>query len=269
MWIIDFGVAMPEREAAEFEAPYEYAKKHVKPTRVGKREARTNEQWWIFQWARPMMRAAISGLPRYIVTPEVSKHRIFAWQSPPTVADKNLVVIARSDDATFGVLHSRFHELWSLALCTWLGVGNDPRYTPTATFETFPFPPGLAPAATASGAHRGSHVDAIAAAAGALVELRERWLNPPEWIERVPEIVPGYPDRTRAKPGHEADLKRRTLTNLYNERPSWLVHAHQALDLAVARTYGWNDYTPDTPDEEILRRLLVLNVERSAQTSTN
>ena len=53
-----------------------------------------------------------------------------------------------------------------------------------------------------------------------LVEARDGWLNPMEWIDRVPEVVPGYPDRIIAKPGQEANLKRRTLTNLYNERPA-------------------------------------------------
>ena len=52
------------------------------------------------------------------------------------------LVVARDDDTAFGILHSRFHEVWSLRLGTWLGKGNDPRYTPTTTFETFPFPPG-------------------------------------------------------------------------------------------------------------------------------
>lgn len=90
--------------------------------------------------------------------------------------------------------------------------------------------------------------------------MRENWLNPPEWTERIPEVVPGYPDRIVAKPGHEAELKKRTLTNLYNQRPAWLDNAHKALDAA----YGWRDYTPDLPDEEILRRLLALNLERKA-----
>ncbi len=92
----------------------------------------------------------------------------------------------------------------------------------------------------------------IAAAARRLNELRENWLNPPEWTERIPEVVPGYPDRIVAKPGHEAELKKRTLTNLYNQRPAWLDNAHRALDAAVAAAYGWHDYTPDLPDEEIL-----------------
>jgi hypothetical protein len=68
-----------------------------------------------------------------------------------------------------------------------------------------------------------------------------------------------------AKSGHEADLKKRTLTNLYNTRPAWLANAHRELDMAVAAAYGWTDCTPDMPDEEILRRLLALNLERAKQ----
>lgn len=267
-WIIDFGTDMPEADACLYEAPFAYAKQHVQPTRVGKREARTNDMWWLFQWSRPLMRRAIAGLPRFIVTPEVSKHRVFAWIAPPIVPDKNLTVIARADDVTFGILHSRFHELWSLRLGT--ALEDRPRYTPTTTFETFPFPAGMTPRDTAPGAGRGAPCMApqiaaanIAAAARRLNELREAWLNPPEWTERIPEVVPGYPDRIVAKPGHEAELKKRTLTNLYNVRPAWLANAHQALDAAVAAAYGWDDYTPDMPDEEILRRLLALNLERA------
>lgn len=51
---------------------------------------------------------------------------------------------------------------------------------------------------------------------------------------------------------------------LYNARPAWLVNAHRELDQAVAAAYGWEDYTPEMPDEEILRRLLALNLERSS-----
>lgn len=72
----------------------------------------------------------------------------------------------------------------------------------------------------------------------------------------------GYPAHPVAKPGHEADLKKRTLTNLYNARPAWLDNAHKVLDAAVAKAYGWNDYVPEMPDEEILRRLLVMNLAR-------
>jgi hypothetical protein len=73
-----------------------------------------------------------------------------------------------------------------------------------------------------------------------------------------------YPDRIVARPGFEAELAKRTLTNLYNQRPAWLAQAHAALDAAVAAAYGWPDITPATPDDELLRRLLALNRERAA-----
>ncbi len=58
----------------------------------------------------------------------------------------------------------------------------------------------------------------------------------------------------------QPELKKRTLTNLYNERPTWLDNAHKRLDRAVFAAYGW---PADLPDEEILKNLLALNLERS------
>jgi hypothetical protein len=72
--------------------------------------------------------------------------------------------------------------------------------------------------------------------------------------------VRAYPDRIIPKPEHAAELKKRTLTNLYNQRPAWLDQAHRALDEAVAAAYGW---PADLSDDEVLRRLLALNRERA------
>lgn len=55
-------------------------------------------------------------------------------------------------------------------------------------------------------------------------------------------------------------LAKRTLTNLYNERPAWLMNAHAKLDNAVAAAYGFD---PDLTDEQILENLLALNIERA------
>jgi hypothetical protein len=111
------------------------------------------------------------------------------------------------------------------------------RYTPSTTFETYPFPwtPGKEPTGD-------PRVEVIATAARRLVELRDAWLS---------EAGLGA-----------AELKKRTLTNLYNERPTWLSNAHIKLDAAVAAAYGW---PADLGDEEILARLLALNLERAAQ----
>jgi type II restriction/modification system DNA methylase subunit YeeA len=113
---------------------------------------------------------------------------VFAWLDATVGADKNLVVVARDDEITLGILHSRFHEAWALGLCTWLGVGNDPRYTPSTTFETFPFPDGLTPNIPAADYANDPRAQAIAAAASALVEARDRWLNPAELVDRIPEV---------------------------------------------------------------------------------
>ncbi|MEI9423381.1 hypothetical protein O7A70_19615 [Mesorhizobium sp. Cs1299R1N1] len=213
----------------------------------------------------PGLKGRMAGLNRAIVTPRVSKHRVFVWISSDTLPDSAVVAIARDDDTTFGILHSRFHELWSLRMGTWLGVGNDPRYTPTSTFETFPFPEGLAPQKPAD-QHPISAV-AISAAAKRLNELRENWLNPADLVRREPEVVLGYPDRIVPVDDNAAViLSKRTLTNLYNERPAWLQHAHNALDDAVAAAYGW---PANLSDEEVLSRLFALNQERaSAQVAT-
>jgi hypothetical protein len=154
-----------------------------------------------------------------------------------------------------------------------------PRYTPTTCFETFPFPwpPGREPAGD-------PRVEAIAAAAQELDALRRRWLDPPEWTREEVLEFPGSCDGPWARLVHDPDargigtvrwprtvprdpdcaakLKARTLTNLYNARPTWLDLAHRALDEAVFAAYAW---PPDLPDEQLLDRLLALNQDRAAK----
>jgi type II restriction/modification system DNA methylase subunit YeeA len=274
-WVVDFGLDMTENDASLYEKPFAIVQEQVAPARLAGNDKGQAKRWWLHARPSPKYRAALKSLPRLIVSPCVSKHRLFVFLAPNELADHGLAVIARADDLTFGILHSRFHELWSLRLCTYLGVGNDPRYTPSTTFETFPFPEGMTPRDTATKTGQASPpcmagdilAENIAAAARRLNELREAWLNPVEWVDWVitpEEEKAGFPKRPVAKPGHEAELKKRTLTNLYNARPAWLDLAHKELDKAVAAAYGWTDYTPEMADDEILRRLLTLNLERSA-----
>ena len=275
IWVIDFGVTMSEADASLYEMPFAHVVECVKPEREKNNREAYRKFWWRHAEARPNMRKELAPLVRYIATPAVSKHRLFAFLSGKVLPDQATLAITRADDTTFGILHSRFHELWSLGMCTWMGVGNDPRYTPTTCFETFPFPAHLTPKDTANwravipaDCPVKGVAEKIAAAAEKLNSLREAWLNPPEWVEWVitpEEEKAGFPKRPVAKPGHEADVKKRTLTNLYNARPAWLDMAHKELDAAVAEAYGWMDYTPEMSDEEILRRLLALNLERSAK----
>ncbi len=264
-WIIDFGPKMNEKDAQLYEAPFRYVETHVKPTRIELRRQWHRTKWWLHGDPRPAMRVALQALTRFIITSRVSKHRLFVWCDPVILPDSATVAIGRDDDTTFGILHSRFHEVWSLGLCTWLGVGNDPRYTPSTTFETFPFPAGLTPNIPAATYASDPRAVKIGGAAKRLNELREAWLNPPDLVKRVPEVVPGFPDRVLpVSENAAATLKKRTLTNLYNERPAWLVNAHRELDAAVAAAYGW---PAGITDDDALGRLLALNQERSTARS--
>ena len=260
-WVVDFGWNMSERDAALYEEPFRWVREHVYPMRQQNPRAVRREFWYRHFEPPQRMWRALTGLPRYIATPQVAKYRLFVWCDVRVCPDKQLVVIARDDDTTFGLLHSRFHELWSLRLCTWLGKGNDPRYTPSTTFETFPFPAGLTPDMPAAEYAADPRAIAVAEAARRVVELRDRWLNPPEWVEWVEEPVPGYPQRPTPRDEDAAKaLKKRTLTNLYNTRPRWLADAHATLDAAVAGAYGW---PAEITDDDALRQLLALNKNRT------
>ena len=135
MWIIDFG-DMTFEDAVLYVAPFEYVNERVRPQR--EKSKSTILAWWLHERPRPEMRQALEGLNRYIATPTVAKHRLFVWLPSEVLPDHQLIAVALDDDYTFGVLHSRFHEVWALVRGTHLGV--TPRYTPTTCFETYPFP---------------------------------------------------------------------------------------------------------------------------------
>jgi hypothetical protein len=232
LWTIDFAI-MPFEEAAQYEKPFEYVRKHVLPIRETRRDDYRG-MWWQYARPRPEMRAALQGKNRYIATPGVSKHRLFVWASQEVLCNQGTLVFARDDDAFFGILHSRFHEVWALKLGTRLETR--PRYTPTTSFETFPFPADFL-SSDSRFPTPDSRFTVIADTARDLVQKRDRWLNP--------------------EGASVAELKTRTLTKLYNARPAWLADCHARLDAAVAAAYGW---PADLTDDAILERLLALNL---------
>lgn len=287
-WIIDFGVEEAEAVAAGYEAPFAHVEREVKPKRIGNRQPRRAHFWWLHGDVGARVRHSVLHLPRYLATPLLTKHRMFAWLDRHFLPDHQLIVFARSDDYFFGVLHSSIHELWARRMGTQLREAESGfRYTPTTCFETFPlpWPPGEEPTVdspspprgegggegSASGAQRGpdphpiplpgrergpEFVRRIAAAAKTLNDQRERWLNPPEWIEPIARAVDleddfhDIPVEARklirqsaimAKAAKDPNLKKRTLTNLYNERPTWLRLAHLELDRAVLAAYAHMD----------------------------
>ena len=290
MWIIDFGSEMSEIDASYYQEPFEYVRREIRPARIRNADRIRREFWWRLGRSGNDFKRAANGLHRVIATTRHAKHRIFAWLPGDTIPDSALIAFASDQDAMFGLLHSRIHEIWALAMCSFIGVGNDARYTPNTTFETFPFPEEMRKAEKKMNRDEGDEKQKqdpslspssllinLSSVAARLNEARERWLNP--------------------EGASEAELKKRTLTNLYNEREAgrcaWLNHLHRELDTAVLALYGWGDLGPalfaaeDTlraanakgealglklgrtaPGQVLLERLLTLNLERAGGSAT-
>jgi hypothetical protein len=279
LWIVDYPPRLSVEDAALYSDPFKHVCTVVKPVRDTNRRAMRARNWWLLGDPQKAMRNAVAPLRRYVGTARIAKHKLFVWFGLEILPTDQVVVFARSDDLFFGVLHSRFHEVWALRMGTRLETR--PRYTPTTCFDTFPFPPGVIPEPRTL--IPGTLLAGIAAAAKELNELRENWLNPPEWVREEILEFPGtvggpwdhyiapatITDRGLFKVGtvryprlvaRDAEcavrLKVRTLTKLYNERPAWLANCHAKLDAAVAAAYGW---PANLTNDQILERLLALN----------
>ena len=224
-WLVDFGT-MPEAEAMLYNLPYQHCLKHVKPVRAKNRREHRRVNWWMFNDATPALNAAITPLTRYIGTCQIAKHRIFQFIDAGTTPNNKVAVFAREDDYFLGILESRFHKVWANAIGTQLREKESAQtYIISECFEKFPFP-------TPTESQR----QAVAQAARTLDEQRRNVCRP-------------------------NGIYRRSMTSLYNENPPWLQTAHAELDAAVADAYGW---PPDLADDEILRRLVRLNLSGGA-----
>ena len=126
-WIIDFGHSTTLEAATLYEEPFEYALQYVKPVRDKNRRARRREIWWLHSETAPGLRRATAKVERFIGTPRVAKYRLFVWLHKSVLVDDGAIAVGREDDTSFGVLHSRFHEAWSLRLGT--SLEDRPRYT--------------------------------------------------------------------------------------------------------------------------------------------
>ena len=259
-WIIDFGENNKLTAASEFAAPFRHVQQYVKPERAKNKRELYRKRWWLYAETRPTMRSAQSRFLRCLATPYVTKHRLFSWLASATAPADGLFIFARDDDYFFGVMHSAIHELWTRKTGSQLREAESGfRYTPSTTFETFPLPWSPGKEDTKHPAYF-----RISEAAKKLNEQRERWLNPPEWIDLLSARIDAVdtfedvPKEARslvrqsaimAAAAKDPRLKKRTLTNLYNERPTWLKLAHEQLDRAVLAAYAAIDPQGDWSED--------------------
>jgi hypothetical protein len=270
-FIIDFD-DRSRSEAALYEKPFAHVEVAVKPARLTNRDRQRRERWWMLGRSGGDLRAAVRPLQRFVATVRVSKHRLWVWADRSVLPDARLYAVAIDAEMAFGVLQSRVHEVWSLANVAWHGVGNDPTYKIEECFVRFPFPEPS-----------DDQAREIATAALRLIELRNGWLHPTEWVhvetlkfrasidgpwgrlvQNADEVGVGdceYRYHTPVDDEAAELVRKRTLTRLYNEYPEWLTEAHGQLDDAVFRAYGWDSHSSDG---EVLKALLNLNFSRSA-----
>jgi type II restriction/modification system DNA methylase subunit YeeA len=326
-WVIDFGLRKSFQEAASYEAPINFVRKNVLPLRTGHRELMQAKFWWLHARPSPRYREVAKGEAVLITPAVAKHRIFGRFHGVVLADHALIAYARADDyffGALQSCFHEVWTRAQGTQVRE---RESGFRYTPTTCFETFPFPfaddlwqlplppakplpklkpstydqiyaenlaaknyfmgkeeppaygrPGMAPE---------GHRAAVASAVKELSELRDRWLNPPEWTQTRTLEFPGSangpwmryidPNTVDAKIGigtvryprlepRDADcaakLKKRTLTNLYNERPAWLDLAHKKLDATVAVAYGW---PIDLSDEQILEKLLALNLERAAE----
>ncbi|WOD37217.1 Eco57I restriction-modification methylase domain-containing protein [Nodosilinea sp. E11] len=132
-YVINFG-EMSEQEAWEYPDLMRQLEEHVKGTRA----SHSSASWWQFERLRGELYKAVSDLDKVLVCGQTSKYRTFTFLPSNYVFDQKLIVFALSSFTAFASLHSRLHEIWAIFLGS--TMKDDPVYTPSDSFETFPFP---------------------------------------------------------------------------------------------------------------------------------
>jgi methylase of polypeptide subunit release factors len=206
-WVIDFN-DRTESVAKLFRLPYEHAHERVLPERLKNNRKVYRDYWWQFGEKRPAMRKVIAGLDEVLVIALVSKTVMPMRVPTAQVFSHMLGVFVTGSFADQAVLSSSLHQMWAIKYGS--GMRNDPRYTPSDVFETFPRP---------------ESTERLAPAGGTLdTERREIMLRRELGLTKLYNLVndPDTPDSA------DPDIKR-------------IREIHVELDQAVMDAYGWGD----------------------------
>ncbi len=226
-YLIDFSGLSEAEARAVNPAAFQRVLDYVKPERDHNRRDSIRKLWWRFGWERPVLRAAIRPLGRYIGTPETARHRIFQFISAEILSDHKILCVALADAWLLGVLSSRVHVFWALATGGHLGVGNDPVYNKTRCFDTFPFPDATEPE-KARIRQLAEDLDAHRKSRQALYP----GLTLTGMYNVLEQLRSGEPLTPKERLIHEQGLV------------SVLRQLHDELDAAVLAAYGWEDLAP-------------------------
>ncbi|MEA3644071.1 MAG: type IIL restriction-modification enzyme MmeI, partial [Lamprobacter sp.] len=267
VFAIDFFGLTLDQAKNQFPASFQRVLNGVKPERDQSKRSTYQAKWWLFAEARPDLRAAKAGLPRYLATSMTAKHRFFQFLDENILPDQGIVAITIADAFALGILSTRVHTVWALASGGRLGVGNDPRYNHSRCFETFPFP-AASDTQIARIRDLAEQIDAH--------RKRQQAQHPSLTLTGLYNVLDALRRETPLTP-KDKTIHEQGLVSLLRE-------LHDELDTAVFAAYGWGDLAdpligcpgatcpwPDKPaaqleaEEALLTRLVALNAERAAE----
>ncbi len=273
--VIDLYPLSVDEVCERFPKVYQHVVERVKPERDQNNRDAYRENWWIFGEPRSDLRPVLCALDRYIATVETSKHRFFQFLDADIRPDNMLVCVGSDSSRLLAVLSSRANVRWSIEAGGWLGMGNDPRYSKSRTFDPMPFP---------AFEEAGAEGEILSRLGDRLDAFRKDRIGEHDFLtvtslynalERERRLdndcdVPPLSDEERDI--HEAGLV------------SVLKEIHDDIDRAVLRAYGWVDLIPalvgkpgatapsrhKTPEQEeaeaeLLSRMVMLNRERAKE----
>jgi hypothetical protein len=244
-WLIDFFGLKEEEAYLQYPILYQRILETVKPLRDQNNRESRKRNWWLFGENAPKLRKSISGIKRFIVTPDTSKFKPFLFVDANLLPDVQLYSVVSDDAWVLGVLQSKIHQKWLEKVAPRMGIGNDLRWKPAIVFDRFPFP---TPTDTQKQTIR---------------ELGERLDSHRKQVQAThPEVtITGmYNLLEKLRQGEPLDDKDKA----FNQKAlvSTLKQIHDELDAAVFAAYGWE---PTLTDDRILENLVTLNAQRAAE----
>jgi len=265
--VMDFFGLTASEVCERYPTAYQRLLEYVKPERDANKDEGFRKSWWLFGRPRPALRTMINGLSRYIATGETAKHRFFQFLDSSVLPDHKIIAFGLADAWLLGILSGRLHCIWAMAAGGQLGVGNDSVYNKSRCFETFPFPDAT-PEQQAQIRNQAERLDAH--------RKRQQAQHPELTLTGMYNVL----EKIRA--GESLSAKEKTIHE--QGLVSLLRELHDELDRAVFAAYGWDDLAeqlvgkpgattplPDKPEaqaeaeEELLSRLVALNIERTAE----
>jgi len=247
--VIDLFGLSAEQARDRFPEVYQWVSERVKPERDQNNRDSRRLNWWLFGETNPKLRRQLSGLSRYIATVETAKHRFFQFLDASILPDNKLIAIASADAWHLAVLSSRVHVVWALAAGGRLGVGNDPVYVKSASFERFPFPAASTAQQTELRA-LGERLDAH--------RKQRQALYPSLTLTGIYNVLAKLRAGETLTPA-ERTIHEQGLVTVLRE-------LHDEIDRAVLAAYGWQDLiAAGDSDAVLLERLVALNAERAAE----